>query len=185
MNHIESKHIKILAYPCQFCDKSFYSKHQRTDHYSRMHRQEKNMAKFPFWFAFQKTTILNPLTKSEKSNVPIGCILQKMAGLRVLNVITLAIFTAPKSRRLCSNCSTISRPNISRFLPILVCFARNDSWIGGRDTSILVASILCSKRALVWPIHISRVTSFWHHFCRVFWAKPCWAPCEMQRVDGL
>lgn len=45
LNHIEAKHIRIKAYPCQFCDQTFYSKHQRVDHISGKHRTENKMAK--------------------------------------------------------------------------------------------------------------------------------------------
>jgi hypothetical protein len=44
LNHLESKHLKIQAYPCHYCERSFFSKHQRTRHYHKSHRGEHKQA---------------------------------------------------------------------------------------------------------------------------------------------
>jgi hypothetical protein len=39
-NHIESKHLKIIDYNCQYCGKGFKSKSHRAVHIHREHRAE-------------------------------------------------------------------------------------------------------------------------------------------------
>ena len=39
LNHLEAKHLRIKgAYPCHYCERGFFSKHQRTNHIHNLHR---------------------------------------------------------------------------------------------------------------------------------------------------
>ena len=45
LNHIEAKHLRISAYFCPYCDRSFYSMSQKTCHISTKHREEHRLAR--------------------------------------------------------------------------------------------------------------------------------------------
>ena len=59
MNHIERVHLRIKAYPCQFCDRRFHSKAQRSSHITVKHREEHHKVK---GFDNPPRTRLPPLT---------------------------------------------------------------------------------------------------------------------------
>ena len=45
VDHVEEQHLKIPAYPCQYCDKLLVSTGQRRKHIFYTHRDENRMAK--------------------------------------------------------------------------------------------------------------------------------------------
>ena len=45
-NHIEGQHLRILAYPCSFCEARFTCSSQRRTHVHANHREQNKMAKF-------------------------------------------------------------------------------------------------------------------------------------------
>ena len=38
--HIEGTHLNLRAYQCDYCEKRFKTKSQRTDHYSKVHKNQ-------------------------------------------------------------------------------------------------------------------------------------------------
>ena len=38
--HIEGTHLNLRAYQCDYCEKKFKTKSQRTDHYSKVHKNQ-------------------------------------------------------------------------------------------------------------------------------------------------
>ena len=46
IDHIERKHIRLLFYPCQYCDQSFTCSGLRRTHTHTHHREQNRMAKY-------------------------------------------------------------------------------------------------------------------------------------------
>merc|ERR1712004_579996 len=45
LNHLEAKHLRIKgAYPCHYCERGFFSKHQRTNHIYNTHRDKHKLS---------------------------------------------------------------------------------------------------------------------------------------------
>ena len=45
VRHIEATHVQVRSYQCDFCDRSFKTVSQRTDHCSKIHREQYQMKK--------------------------------------------------------------------------------------------------------------------------------------------
>ena len=68
--HFEGTHLNLRAYPCDYCGKKFKTKSQRTDHYSKVHKNQYQSSKFAAASAVMAS--INPVTPTITPTITEG-----------------------------------------------------------------------------------------------------------------